>query len=103
MVTSDDICPLCDRPIGSFKSKHHLVPKTFGGKETEYLHKICHDKIHSTFDNRELKNIYNTIEKVRAHEEIQKFIKWVSKKEPDFYDKQIHTSNRRSKFKYIKG
>ena len=60
--------------------EHHLVPKTFGGKETFTLHRICHRKIHATFTERELLNYYNTFERLRDHTEIQKFVAWVKKK-----------------------
>lgn len=96
-------CPLCKRQMGQTKSKHHTTPIMFGGKETVYLHKICHDKIHTVFTERELKNEYNIIEKIKENEEIVKFIKWVSKKDPDFYDKPEHTNRRHAQFKYKKG
>jgi hypothetical protein len=78
-------CPICDRDMwkGDSIDKHHMVPKCRGGKETEYLHKICHRKIHSIWTEKE----YNDPEKIKEHEEMQKFIKWVNKKEPDFYDR----------------
>lgn len=90
-------CPLCQRELiekTSSVDKHHLVPKSLGGKEMVLIHRICHQKIHSLFTERELKNTYNTIEKLLSHEEIQKFIKWVSKKAPDFYDRNA-TANRK--------
>ena len=82
-------CPICDRDMwkGDSIDKHHMVPKCRGGKETEYLHKICHRKIHSIWTEKELEKEYNDPEKIKEHEEMQKFIKWVSKKEPDFYDR----------------
>ena len=82
-------CPICNRDMwkGPSIDKHHLVPKSRGGKETEYLHKICHRKIHSIWSNKELEREFNDPEKIKEHEEIKKFIKFVSKKEPDFYDK----------------
>ena len=79
-------CPLCNRPLGNDSNEHHLVPKTFKGKETVTLHRICHRKIHATFTERELLKHYHTLERLLEHEEIKKFVKWVSKKEPDFYD-----------------
>lgn len=51
------------------------------------LHKICHNKIHAVFTETELKRHYNTIEKLQQNEEMQKFIKRLSNKEPEFYDK----------------
>lgn len=84
-------CPICNRELGeeSGTSKHHLIPKSKGGKYTDtiVLHNICHRKIHSVFTEKELKQEYNTIDKLIAHEEIAKFIKWVSKKPPEFYEK----------------
>ena len=82
-------CPICDRDMwkGDSIDKHHMVPKCRGGKETEYLHKICHRKIHSIWTEKELEKEYNDSEKIKEHEEMQKFIKWVNKKEPDFYDR----------------
>jgi len=84
------ICPLCKRPIGRNKNgnKHHLHPKSKGGKSDDVvvLHKICHDKIHSVFTNKELADQYNTIDALLTHPDIQKFVKWVKKKAPDYYD-----------------
>jgi hypothetical protein len=85
-----EICPLCERPIGDEKNgnKHHLRPKSKGGKSDVIvvLHRVCHDKIHSVFTNKQLADHYNTIEKLLTNEDIQKFVKWVKKKAPDYYD-----------------
>lgn len=94
-------CPLCKRELidGPSVDGHHLVPKTFGGKEVVILHKVCHHKIHSVFTERELLHDYNTIERLLQHEEIQKFVRWVRKKDPEYYDhsKDTNTRNRRRK------
>jgi hypothetical protein len=37
----------------------------------------------------ELKRFYHTIERLQEHPAIHLFIKWVQKKEPEFYDKSI--------------
>ena len=92
MVEFLDIdCPLCCRPLANPYNRHHLLPLSKGGKGTTtiLLHKICHDKIHSVFTEMELKRHYNTIELLKQNEEISTFIKWVSKKEPQFYDKSV--------------
>jgi hypothetical protein len=82
-------CPICEREMwkGPSIDRHHFMPKCKGGRETEYVHKICHRKIHSLFTEAELAKEYYDPEKVIAHPEMQKFIVWVRKKEPDFYDK----------------
>lgn len=82
----EELCPLCGRKINTGGgSLHHLVPKTFKGKVTVNLHRICHNKIHSLFTERELLHYYNTIERLHESEEMQKFIKWLERKDPDFY------------------
>jgi hypothetical protein len=77
--------------------EHHLIPKTFKGKETVPLHKICHRKIHATFTERELANRYHTFERLRENEHIATFIRWVAKREPGFYDGSKETVDRKSK------
>lgn len=81
-------CPLCKRKIDGRGSEHHLVPLLKGGRrlDTVFLHRICHDKIHSLFTERELAVNYNTIDKILEHDEIKKFVKWVSSKPTHFYD-----------------
>ena len=89
-------CPICSRELGSAAStsRHHLIPKSRGGRygETITIHNICHQKIHSLFTERELKDHYHTVERLLSHEDMQKFIKWVAKKDKDFYQ-----YNRRKK------
>ena len=95
----EDICPLCKRPLGNDHNKHHLIPKTFKGKETIDLHRICHNKIHSVFTERELKRYYHTIERLLENEEIQKFVKWLQNKHPDFYESHRDSGSRKEKRK----
>jgi len=92
-------CVLCDRPLGTRWDKHHLKPKTFGGKEIVIIHKLCHNKIHSVFTERELDNYYHTIERLMENEHIQTFVKWVGKKDPEFYEKTKDTTTRRKRRK----
>ncbi|RYD69095.1 MAG: HNH endonuclease [Sphingobacteriales bacterium] len=87
----EDICPLCGRPLAEPITKHHLIPLSKGGKATPTvaMHKICHDKIHAVLAEMDLKTYYHTIERLQEHEEIARFIKWLRKKEPEFYDKSV--------------
>ena len=84
--TSDPICPLCLRPIppGVPQSRHHLIPRLKGGKETVLLHHICHKEIHATLTEAEIAREYDTPDKLRAHPRIAKFAAWVAKRPPDF-------------------
>ncbi len=90
-------CPICSRTLGKQNiSKHHLIPKSRGGKDSELIeiHNICHQKIHSVFTLKELRDEYNTVEKLVEHEEITKFIKWVSKKAPEFYQRNARMKRK---------
>jgi 5-methylcytosine-specific restriction endonuclease McrA len=90
-------CPICSRPLGKENiSKHHLIPKSAGGKDSEIIliHNICHQKIHSVFMLKELRDEFNTVGKLVEHEEIAKFIKWVSKKAPQFYQKNARMKRK---------
>jgi len=86
-----NICALCNRQLAEPFNRHHLVPVSKGGRHTQTLlqHKICHDKIHAVFTETELKRHYHTVERLHQHEEVSKFIKWIAKKEPQFYDRSV--------------
>jgi hypothetical protein len=92
-----EICPLCGRELDANATSHHLIPSTFGGKETVKLHEICHNMIHRTFTERELAKYYHTIDRVLEHDDIQKFVKWVSKKPIEFFVKSKDTKERKGK------
>ncbi len=96
-TVSEPLCPLCDRPLGTVNiDRHHLIPKTFKGKEQYPIHKICHRKIHSAFTERELLQRFHTWEALREHEDIRAFIAWVAKKPPEFYTRTF-TSNKKKR------
>lgn len=94
---SEDACPLCSRNLveGDSTNEHHLIPRTFKGKVKIRIHRICHNKIHSVFTDRELLNYYHTIDRLLENEEIQKFIKWVENKVPEFYSSNEDLKNKR--------
>ncbi|WP_128112533.1 HNH endonuclease [Polynucleobacter necessarius] len=84
-----DICPICDREIPkSQKDAHHLIPKSKGGKTTEFLHRICHKQIHALFTETELAVTFNNAAILKEHPEMQKFIiGWIKSKPNSFYEK----------------
>ncbi|UTY60493.1 hypothetical protein [Massilia sp. erpn] len=89
-------CPLCGRPLGTVNiDRHHLIPKTFKGKEQFEIHKICHRKIHSVLTERELLHAYHTWEALRAHPDILTFIAWVARKPSEFYVRTETSSSKR--------
>lgn len=85
------VCPLCGRtiPPGAKQSLHHLVPRLRGGKggPTVLLHQICHNEIHATLSETELAREFNTMEALRAHPRLARFIAWLRKRPDDFHSK----------------
>lgn len=91
ILPEDGQCPLCNREMAPPSNRHHLIPLSRGGKGTTtvLMHKICHDKIHSVLTEAELKRSYHTIEALQQQPEIATFIRWVSGRPPEFYDKSV--------------
>lgn len=79
--------------------QHHLVPQAKGGKYTEknLCHVVCHRKIHSTLSEAELASQYFNWERLRRHQHLQRFIKWVRKKDPEYIDTHKDTKDRSMK------
>lgn len=93
--TQEAMCPLCRRPIPPANlDKHHLIPKTEGGRETQAMHRICHRQIHALFSESELAQRYNTVDALLEHEAMRKFVAWVKTK-PDGFHQKSKLSNRR--------
>jgi 5-methylcytosine-specific restriction endonuclease McrA len=75
-------CNICGRFTNDYnKEKHHLIPRAKGGKVTEYVCIDCGNQVHKLFTNKELAKEFNTIEKLKANEKVQKWINWVRNKQ----------------------
>jgi len=100
-VQEDPICALCQRPIppDTPQSLHHLIPKLKGGRRgpTVLLHDLCHNEIHATLKESELARSYNTVEALRGHPHLEKFINWLAKKPPEFTARTLQSERRRKK------
>jgi hypothetical protein len=80
------MCPLCSRVIPPAQAdRHHLVPKSKGGRQTEFLHRVCHRQIHALLTETELAGRYATVEVLLQHPELQAFVAWVKTKPDDFF------------------
>ncbi len=85
-ATADVVCPLCGRPIpAAQRDAHHLVPKSKGGWQTTFMHRICHRQIHALLKETELARQYATVEALLAHPELRVFVAWVQTKPADFF------------------
>jgi hypothetical protein len=81
MIIQEFVCSLCGRLLREkcLIEKHHCTPAAKGGKDTEIVCIDCGDQIHMLFTNNELRDTYNTIEKLKAHPNVQKWVKWLRK------------------------
>ena len=93
MAVEQEACALCGRIFGRRRERHHLVTRSQGGREIVQLHPICHRKIHSTLTERELRDGFDTIARLRAHPDIARFLRWIAGKPPDFHSRTA-TSRR---------
>lgn len=81
-------CQLCDRVVPRL-TEHHLVPrqhtkrKKLDPGETIDICPACHRQIHTLFDNRQLAQELNTIDALKFHPDVAKFLAWVRKQDPD--------------------
>lgn len=71
---------------GPSVDEHHWVPKSEGGRDTAFLHKVCHRALHARFSEKELAAAYATPEAVRADVEMARFLKWVRRRPPEYLD-----------------
>ena len=99
MPDPDPICPLCNRPIPpeARQSVHHLIPRLKGGAKgpTVLLHQICHTEIHASLTEAELARDHSTIDALRAHPRLAKFIAWVARKPPTFHKRSAGGKRKR--------
>ncbi len=94
-------CAVCGRELGAaqYWNDHHLLPKSKKGKDVIPLHKVCHNTLHATFTENELRDLYREFENyipflLRTDERIIKFAKWIAKKPLDFH---VKTKDRRER------
>lgn len=94
-VASAERCLLCGRVLieGPSTNLHHLIPRCYGGRVAARMHRICHNKIHAVFSEKEMAQYFHTAERLLEHDDVRKFITWVRKKDPEFFSS--HACRRR--------
>jgi len=93
MKTKTGPCELCGRVTKRGTTAHHLIPRTCHSNRwfqknfardvmlvTVELCRDCHREIHKQLPNeKELGRHYNSLEKLRLHPKIARFVQWISK------------------------
>ena len=86
-------CELCGRLTRRGTTLHHLIPRSCHANkwfkknfqreqlnETVDLCRDCHGAVHKLIPNeKELGRHYNSLDKLRGHQQIAKFVTWVRK------------------------
>ncbi|MEL6128942.1 MAG: HNH endonuclease [Cyanobacteria bacterium J06628_4] len=80
-------CELCQRHCPKL-TEHHLVPrqqtrrkKADPGPTTDICGP-CHKQIHTLFTNKQLAQELNTVDRLRSHPNMEKFLGWIRKQDP---------------------
>lgn len=77
-------CQMCN--VASKLTKHHLIPRCKDKNKigiTADLCSCCHTFLHAVFSENDLKERLDTLEKIKANEQCQRYLNW-RKKHPDF-------------------
>lgn len=92
-------CALCRRriPVEAIDDpqavqEHHLRPEKRATSPTVDLCRPCHDQIHATFINEELRENYDTVEALRKAARLANYVKWI--RGTDKLRVETRTSNR---------
>lgn len=91
-------CALCERETRL--TFHHLVPRSLRSKrwfrrnlEPEQFQagidvcRPCHNAIHRFIDHKTLGREYNTLDALRTHPELSRFVAWLRKQDPGAWPK----------------
>jgi hypothetical protein len=62
-----------------FPSRHHLVPRSEGGRETVVICRDCHDVVHAFAGNRELAASLRTLEDLRREPRIARAVAFLAR------------------------
>lgn len=99
MLAGRPPCPFCKRPLFRLM-RHHLVPKSLGGKEQLDCCRDCHKSIHAFIPHKELKRYYHTVERLMEHEGFRKAVAWIAKQDPTRKVKIERPRDQRGRSKY---
>ncbi|MFT4949634.1 MAG: 5-methylcytosine-specific restriction protein A [Natronomonas sp.] len=91
-------CALCrrrvpDEHLGDPQAvqEHHLRPERRAESPTVMLCRPCHKQVHALFTNEELREDYDTIERLRGADRLQDYRSWI--RGTDKLDIRVSTSD----------
>jgi hypothetical protein len=89
-MEKNEFCELCEREFQKL-TKHHLIPRTrhknkrnkknFDRQEVRerviWICGPCHKNIHALLTEKELEYDYNTLDLLKEHPGVKKFVEWI--------------------------
>ena len=80
-TTEPNRCALCEREV-KHVTRHHLIPRSEGGREVVDLCIPCHKTLHSFFHNHTLSKELYTVDSLRRQPDVARYLKWI-RTQPD--------------------
>lgn len=71
---------------GASVDRHHWVPKSQGGRQYQWMHKICHRFLHANFSEIQLARQFFDPEMILSDPKVRSFVAWVRKRPPEYLD-----------------
>jgi hypothetical protein len=78
------VCALCRRRIPTERladpqavQEHHLRPERRAESATVMLCRPCHKQVHALFTNEELREGFDTAEKLREADRLADYLEWI--------------------------
>jgi 5-methylcytosine-specific restriction protein A len=96
-MSDPEQCEFCKRNVAT--RGHHVVPRCKGGREIVPTCRSCEDFIHKTWTHNQLRDEFNTVEKILTDPRYQKFLRWLQKQQADV-DFRARRNRARSGRKY---
>lgn len=101
-------CELCGRRVARL-ARHHLIPRARHAHQRErdasqrrerreriaWLCAACHKQLHVLFSEKELERHFDSVAKLRAHPEVQRFVRWVRRRPDGTHVVALRTRRRR--------
>ena len=95
--TASEGCAFCGRIVST--RGHHVVPRCKGGTEIAPTCQSCEDFIHQTWSHNQLRDEFNSVEKIQADPRYQKFLRWLYRQQTSAYFR-THRSRSRAAGKF---
>lgn len=89
----NEACVFCLRHVPT--RGHHVVPRCKGGREIAPTCHSCEDFIHKTWTHKELRDVFNTVGKIRGDERFKTFLRWLYKQKSETVFKSRRNRTRK--------